>query len=293
MKFSKEILEAVNALEIRSRRDVAALLSGQYRSAFRGSGMQFKEFRPYEPGDDVRHISWPITARTGHPTLKIYEEERELNVILAIDVSGSSLFGQGKHRKTDVYAELLALLGLAAVRSGDKCGVLFFHDKVESYLPPRRSEDHIRVALAHLLSQPLRGMGSDLNPALEFIGSTIKRRSLVMVLSDFNAKPFDTNCVFIGHRHDLVLLQIYDNQEKLLGIEGVYEVEDPETGECLLIDTSSTELKKAVGAYSTSFESHLESITKRSRADYLPISVQDDYLNKLLTFFRRRGPGRI
>lgn len=293
MKFSKELLEAVNTLEIRSRRDVAALLAGQYRSAFRGSGMQFKDFRPYEPGDDTRHISWPITARTGHPTLKLYEEERELNVVFLVDISGSSLFGQGKKRKIDVYAELLALMGLAAVRAGDKCGVVFFHDKVESYLPPRRSEDHIRIALAHLLNQPLRGKTSNLNPALEFIGSTLKRRSLVVVLSDFNMNTFDRNCAFIGSKHDLILFQIYDDQEKFLNLEGVFEVEDPETGEFLLVDAGSESLKKAVGSHYVNFESGLQSLSQRCRADYLPISVQDDYLKRLLDFFRRRGPCRI
>lgn len=293
MQISKDILQAVNQLEIRSRRNVAALLSGNYKSPFHGSGMAFKDFRPYEPGDDVRHISWQVTARTGHTALKLYEEERELNIILVVDVSGSSLFQMKSKRRVEMYADLVALLGLAAVKAGDKVGMLFFNDKPVSFLAPKRSKDHILTGLTYLMSQELESKKSDLRPALKYLASSVKTRSLVIVLSDFLVPDFRDELMQISNRHELLLFQCYDEAERLQSIEGIFEVQDPETGDFLLLDANSKGLKKAVSDQHREFEASLKQLAQSNRTDFLKLNVNDDYAKNVVHFFHRRGPTRL
>jgi len=292
MKFTQDLLRAVAELEIRARRNVTALLAGNYRSAFRGSGMQFKEFRSYEPGDDIRHMSWAVTARTGKATIKTYEEERDLDVILMVDVSGSSLFGQTKKRKIDMYAELTALIGLAAIRSGDNFGLLLFSDEPKLFLPPRRGRTQVRLALDQLLKQPLTGAGSDLGPALHFIQNNLKHRSLVIVISDYLMPPFEREFHIAAKRHELLCLHCYDDAERGSAIDGVYEICDPETGEFLLLDANSATTRKALAEYQTQLQNTLEELCRRSKADLLSLSVEDDYLQRLVRHFKQRGPVR-
>jgi uncharacterized protein (DUF58 family) len=293
MKFTKELLQAVAELELRSRRNAAALLVGDYRSAFRGSGMQFKEFRHYEPGDDIRHMSWSVTARTGRATVKIYEEERELNVILLVDVSGSSLFGSTRKRKIDMYAELVALIGLAAVKSGDNLGMMLFHREPVLYVPPRRTRDHVRVALTHLLAQPLRGEGSDLRSALFYAQSVLRHRSLVIVISDFLVPGFQDELCSLSKRHEIILLHCYDDAERGFGIRGIYEVWDPESGDFLVLDANSKHTRDALNRHQQQLALELEAASRQSKAEYLPLSVEDDYLKRLVEYFKRRGPARL
>lgn len=293
MKFSEELLRAVEELELRSRRRIAALLAGDYHSTFRGSGMQFKEFRQYEPGDDIRHMSWNVTARTGHATVKVYEEERELDVILLVDVSGSSLFGSQSKKKIDMYAELTALIGLAAVRSGDNLGLLLFHHEPVLYLPPRRTRDHVRVSLTHLLSQPMRGETSDLRPALRYAQKVLRNRSLVMVISDFLVPGFADELRAISKRHELLLLHCSGDAERGAGVRGIYEVWDPESGEFLVLDANSKKTRERLAQAQLQLSQELEDACRQSKSDYLPLSVEDDYLKRLVEYFRRRGPARV
>jgi uncharacterized protein (DUF58 family) len=293
IKFSEKLLRAVAELEIRSRRNIASLLSGEYRSSFRGSGMQFKEFRHYEAGDDIRHMSWTVTARTGKATVKLYEEERELDVVLLVDVSGSSLFGSRGKRKIDMYAEIAATIGLAAVKSGDSLGMLLFHREPVLFLPPRRTRDHVRVALTHLLAQPLRGSGSDLRSTLMYALKILKNRSLVILVSDFLVPTFHEELRALGKKHELILLHCYDDAERGSGIQGVHEVCDPETGEFLVLDANSKHTREALANYQRQLSSELETVGRQAKADYLPLSVTEDYLTRLVEFFKRRGPARI
>jgi len=293
MEFRKELLQAVALLEIRARRDVTSLLSGDYRSAFRGSGMQFKEFRQYEEGDDIRHMAWTVTARTGHATVKVYEEERELDVMLMVDVSGSSLFGMGKKRKLDMYAELIALIGLAAVKSGDKVGIMLFNDSATFYLPPKRTRSQVLVALTHLLSQPMQKQKSDLRPALRYARNVLRNRSIIVIISDFLLPSFDDEFRVLTQRNEVVLLHCYDDAERGMGLEGVYEICDPETGEFLLLDGNSRHLKQQLTKEHMDLSDRLESLSKGMNADYLCLSVEDDYLQRLVHFFRQRGPARL
>jgi uncharacterized protein (DUF58 family) len=293
MKFSEDLLRAVAELDLKAKRNVTALLAGNYRSAFRGSGMQFKEFRHYEAGDDIRHMSWQVTARTGRATLKTYEEERELDVILMVDVSGSSLFGFSRKRKLDMYAELVALLGLAALRSGDNMGLLLFNDKPQWFLPPKRTRDQVLIAALRILEQPARGTRSDLRAALLYLNSVAKHRSLVIVLSDFWMPPFEKELQLVAKKHEMILLHCYDDAERGLGISGVFEAWDPESERFFLLDTNSKKVRGALSEHHTHLSNSLEELSRTSRADYLCLSVEDDYLQRLVHFFRRRGPARL
>lgn len=292
MKFSEKLLHAVSELQITPRRNVYTLLAGNYKSPFRGSGMQFKEFRHYEEGDDIRHMSWTVTARTGRATMKVYEEERELNLILAVDVSGSSLFGHGARRKIDMYTELCAVMSLAAVKAGDNLGLLLFNDKVEYFLPPRRTRDHVKVALSKLLEQDPRGKASDLRPALLFLDSVLKSRALIVVISDFFVPPFEQEMKMAGKRHEVLLLHCYDEAERGASLHGVYEVCDPETGEFFLLDANSPQTRMALAKHHAGLAATLRKLSESKRSEYLRLSVEDDYLQKLVRFFRRRNIAR-
>lgn len=291
--LNEKVLQAVQELEIRTRRNISSLLTGNYRSAFRGSGMQFKEFRHYEPGDDIRHMSWPITARTGRATIKVFEEERELDVTCLVDCSGSSLFGSKSKRKVDMYAELMALIGLAALKSGDNVGFLFFDDKPRRFFPPKRARSQVLAAISYLLSQPLRGNQSDVSSAISYAANTLSNRSLVLILSDFLTPPFTQALQQLATRHEVILLHGYDDAERGLGIAGVYEACDPETGECFPLDGNSKEIKKTLNEFQSQLTQSLEKSAEISRSDYLMLSTDDDYLQRLVRFFRRRGPSRV
>lgn len=290
--FREKLLKAVAQLELRSRRNIASLLSGDYRSSFRGSGMQFKEFRNYEPGDDIRHMSWTVTARTRRPTVKIYEEERELNVLMMVDVSGSTLLGANHQRKIDMYAELTALVGLAAIKSGDPFGTLLFSDSVQSYLPLRRSQDHVRVSLLRILEQPFRHSKSDLRPALAYAQRVLKVRSLIVIVSDFVMPGFEAELISLARRHEVILLHGFDDIEKGKGMAGIYPVWDPESGNYSLLDGNSRHTRRQLADYQQNLSDSLQKLGRSCGADYLPLSVEDDYLQRLVTFFRGRSPRR-
>lgn len=290
--FRQELLQAVSELELRTRRNLSSLLAGDYRSSFRGSGMQFKEFRHYEPGDDIRHMSWAVTARTGKATVKLYEEERELDVVVGIDVSGSSIFGSKSKRKIDMYAELLSLIGLAAVKSGDKVGFLFFSDEPHLYLPPRRTRDQVMVGITRLLDQRLIGRKSNLRPALQYLQKITRTRTLIIVVSDFLTPLFEIELRALSQKHEVILLHCFDDAERALSISGVYEVWEPETGNLYIFDANSKKLKRAISQFQMDLSQTLETMAKQCHADYLALSVEDDYLQRLVLFFKQRGPVR-
>lgn len=293
MVITEDILRAARELTIRARRNMTALLAGNYRSAFRGSGMSFKEFRHYEPGDDIRHMSWAVTARTGRATIKVFDEERELDVVLMVDVSGSSVFGIAGKRKIDMYAELVALVGLAALRSGDNMGLLLFSDKPELYLPPRRTRDQVLVALTQLLKQPLTSAKSDLRAPLQYAQNVLRNRSLILIVSDFLAPSFENELKAMSAKHEIILLHCFDDAERGAKLDGIYEVCDPETGEYYLLDGASKRTRQALALHQAKLRGSLDALCRSSRADYINLSVEDDYLRKLIQFFRRRGPSRL
>ncbi len=292
LHFTEEILRAAHELEIRARRNVTALLSGNYRSAFRGSGMQFKEFRQYEAGDDIRHMSWSTTARTGKATLKVYEEERELDVLVAVDVSGSSLFRMSGESKIHMYGELVALLGMAAIRSGDNFGAFFFTDEPLRYLPPSRTRNSLLLALRELLAQPLEGKQSDLRKPLVYLDKLLKHRTILVLISDFLAPDFQTELTRLAKRHEVILMHCYDDAERGYGLDGVYEVSDPETGEQYLLDGNSRQVRRELARIQSGLRERLEGVCQSTRSDYVSLSIEDDYVRRLVQFFRNRRPAR-
>ncbi len=288
MHFRKELLQAIAELDLRPTRNIAALLSGNAKSASRGSGMQFKEFRHYEEGDDIRHMSWKVTARTGKATLKIYEEDREIHVVIAVDVSGSSLFQSSQLSRREMYTEVLALLGYASLRGGDNIGVLFFDSQPKLFLPPKRSKANILKGLDHISQVKMEGESSDLASSFKFLRGTLKHRSMVIVLSDFFLPPFERELAALSRRHEVMLLHCYDDLEKGLGHSGVYESNDPERNIFYLLDTKSKQNRKLLAEYHRKVSDDLTSICQRSRASYLPLSAEDDYLQRLVRHFRER-----
>ena len=286
--FRPELLHAVDSLHFASKRKLSSSFVGTNESPHRGAGMQFKEFRQYEFGDDVRHISWTTTAKTGKPMLKLYEEEREINVLLILDTSGSSLFGSKDQRKIDMYSEVLALLGLSSLQAGFRFGSLFFDSEVHSYKPPSRKKEEILFSLNHLISLDLHKRTSDLRPAIQFCLRALKHRSLIVVLSDFLLPPFQDEIKALALKHEIIFLQGFDDSERMLASRGVAEICDPETSHFFLLDFESSACRKAVSQFYAGFTEQLENISRECHADFLPLSVQDDYLQRLVTFFNRR-----
>lgn len=291
--LNERLIALVREFDLRAKQKVNALLCGDYRSAFRGSGMQFKEFRAYEPGDDVRHIHWGVTARTGRATLKTYEEERELDVLLMVDGSGSSLLGIPDKKKIHMYAELTALLGLAALKTRDNVGLLLFDDQPGQYLPPKNSRNQLLRMLSNILAQPLAGHRSDLVPALQFAEQVLKRRSLVLVLSDFIVPSFKVQWQRISQKHEMILIHCFDDAERGARLKGVYEIWDPENRKFFLLDANSKAAREKLAQDHLLRQHALEEIARNTQSDYLTLSLEDDYLQRLVHFFRRRGPSRL
>jgi len=286
--FRPELLHAVDSLRLSSRTKLSSSYIGTNESPHRGSGMQFKEFRQYEFGDDVRHISWTTTAKAGKPMLKLYEEEREINVLLLLDTSGSSLFGSKRQRKIDMYSEVLALLGLASLQSGFRFGSLFFDSEVRHFARPSRKKEELIASLNELLSLDLHKRTSDLRPALQYCFRALSHRTLIVVLSDFLLPPFREDLKVLALKHEITLLQGFDDSERMLSNRGVTEICDPETSDFYLLDFESPACRQAISKFYAGFTEQLEQISRECHADFLPVSVQDDYLQRLVYFFNKR-----
>ena len=285
------VLKAVAQLELNTRRKLSSLLPGDRRSILRGTGMQFSEFRPYEYGDDVRHISWSVTARTQRPTVKIYEEERELNIVLAVDTSGSSLTGSGARRQGQ-FAEITMALGLSALGAGDRVSLLGFASTPRWFLPARRSRPQFLAAVTRLLQENLLGNPSDLRHTLLYLKRRLKHPSLVVILSDFLVPPFGPELLTLTRRHDVLLVQGYEDSEKGVLPRFVMDASDPETKRSFLVDGLSPGTKNRLADI---FFQHRENVAKTSLASgagYVCLSRQDDYLRRLILFFKNRGHAR-
>lgn len=291
--ITAEILQAASQLEIRAKNRMSSVLEGSTLTAFRGSGMQFKEFRPYEPGDDIRHMSWSVTARTGRATVKVFEQERELDVVLMVDTSGSSLLGSSSKKKIDMYAEVVAMIGLSALGAGDNFGLILFNDTVASYLPATHTRDQVRIALTQLLAETPAGKKSNIVNAVEFAARALPHRSLTMILSDFWAPPFEEALSVATRRHEFILLHGYDDLEKGPEPGHLHEFQDPETGDTYIIDGRSRRTQREVQKVFVQHRTEVESIAERTRSSCLSLSVEDDYVQRLVLFFEQRGPTRL
>ncbi|MCI6336926.1 MAG: DUF58 domain-containing protein [Prevotella sp.] len=287
---TQEILQKVRKVEIKTRRLSANIFAGQYHSAFKGRGMAFSEVREYQFGDDVRDIDWNVTARFNRPYVKVFEEERELTVMLLIDVSGSLDFGTEVQTKCDMVAEIAATLAFSAIQNNDKIGVIFFSDKIEKYIPPKKGRKHILYIIREMLDFKPKSRKTDIKQALEFLTSVSKRRCTAFILSDFYVRQDFEQTLIIGNRkHDIVAIQVYDRRAKELPDVGLMKVVDSETGFEQYIDTGSKKLRMAYSRYWNNRQQSLRETFSKSNVDHISISTGEDYVKSLMILFKKRS----
>lgn len=285
---TSELLKKVRRIEIKTKGLSNQIFSGEYQTAFKGRGMSFSEVRNYNYGDDVRNIDWNVTARTGDPYIKIFEEEREMTVMLVIDVSPSSYFGTDTQLKNEVLTEIAAVIAFSAINNNDKVGVIFFSDQIEKFIPPKKGKSHILRIIRELINFEPKGAGTNVAIALEYLNNIIKKRSVAFVLSDFFAKEYDTSLRIASRRHDIIGVHLYDSREQELPNVGLVRVLDAETGKKIWLDTS---VKKIREQYKNYFQSNFEYLKKtflKSGADVVSIQTNESYVNALLKFFKKR-----
>ena len=283
-----ELLKKVRKVEIKTRGLSRHIFAGQYHSAFKGRGIAFSEVRAYQYGDDIRNIDWNVTARFNQPFVKIFEEERELTVMLLIDVSGSGAFGTSGAFKRDLMTEIAAVLSFSAIFNNDKAGVIFFSDKVEKIILPQKGKKHILRIIRELINYKAKSNTTNLNEPLRFLTNGVKKRCTAFVISDFIAPDFEESLRIASNKHDIVALNVYDKFENELIDIGLVKVKDAETGNEKWVDTSSAKLRLA---YSDWWNSHISSIKNsfsRCGVDYAELRTDLDYVNPLLKLFKKR-----
>ena len=289
--MSKEILKKVRQIEIRTKNIVNDFFGGDYHSNFKGRGMTFSEVREYVPGDDVRSIDWNVTARTGKPHLKIFEEERELSVLILIDVSSSGVFGSKKNLKIDLGVEIAAMLSFSAIKNNDKVGLALFSDKVEKYIPPKKGKKHVLRLITDIVNHDFENSNkrTSIKTAIDFANKISKRKSVIFLISDFIDDNFWNELKFLNFKHDVIGLQIYDSYERNFPNLGIINIHDSETGENTWIDTTS---KKIRDKFQKNSIKKLNSFSKKCKNigfDLIQISTDDDYIKFLMQFFRSRA----
>jgi uncharacterized protein (DUF58 family) len=284
-----ELLKKVRKIEIRTRGLSNHIFSGEYHSAFKGRGMAFSEVREYMPGDDIRSIDWNVTARFNHPYVKIFEEERELTVVLLIDVSASENFGTQKQFKRDLITELCAVISFSAIQNNDKIGVIFFSDHVEKFIPPKKGKTHILRIISELIEFKPKNTKTDIGVALRYLTNAIKKKSIAFIISDFISDRYEDALKIAGRKHDVVALQIYDQREAELPDIGLVRFRQAETGEPLWIDTSDIRLREAYAKQWRKREKDLANLFARSGVDTTKIRTDQSYVQPLMTLFKRRG----
>lgn len=286
------LLKKVRKIEIKTKGLSNQVFSGSYHSAFKGRGMSFSEVRNYAYGDDIRSIDWNVTARFDAPFVKVFEEERELSVMLLIDISKSSYFGTQNQFKNEFITEISAVLAFSAIQNNDKVGVIFFSDKVEKYIPPKKGKKHVLLIIRELVNIKASENGTDLNKALEYLNKLVKRRSIVFVLSDFICSHYTDALRIVKRKHDVIGLHIYDKREKEMPDIGLVQMQDIETKQHLWVDTSSRELRRD---YQLHFEENKTSnaqIFHKVKADFLSLDTEQNYASALLQLFKTRGKRR-
>ena len=289
--MSKEILKKVRQIEIRTKNVVNDFFGGDYHSNFKGRGMTFSEVREYVPGDDVRSIDWNVTARTGKPHIKIFEEERELSVLILIDVSSSGVFGSKKNLKIDLGVEIAAMLSFSAIKNNDKVGLALFSDKVEKYIPPKKGKKHVLRLITDIVNHDFENSNkrTSIKTAIDFANKISKRKSVIFLISDFIDDNFWNELKFLNFKHDDIGLQIFDSYERNFPNLGIINIHDSETGENTWIDTTS---KKNRNKFQKNSIEKLNSFSRKCKNigfDLIQISTDDDYIKFLMQFFRTRA----
>ncbi len=290
---AKELLQKVRKIEIKTRGLSQNIFAGEYHTAFKGRGVIFSEVREYQPGDDIRDIDWNVTARQNKPFVKVYEEERELTMMLLIDVSGSSDFGAMGEEKKEVIAEIAATLAFSSIQNNDKVGVIFFSDRIEKFIPPKKGKKHILLIIREIIDMKPQSHGTDIDVALKFMTNAIKKRCSAFLMSDFiDNHDYFSSMSIANRKHDLAAIQVYDKRDARLPDVGLVRVRDMETGADRWIDTSSAKVRKAYDKAWYERQQRLASTTGKCGVDLASISTDEDYVKALLALFRNRSAAR-
>lgn len=288
-----ELFKQVRKIEIKTRGLSSNIFAGQYHSAFKGRGMAFSEVREYQFGDDVRDIDWNVTARFRRPFVKVFEEERELTVMLLIDVSGSLDFGTTERTKREMATEMAAILAFSAIQNNDKIGVIFFSDRIEKYIPPKKGRKHILYIIHEMLDFKPESKRTNVAAAIEYLTRVMKRRCIAFVVSDFYAEnSFQKELQIANSKHDVVAIQVYDQRAKTLPNVGLMNVKDAETGHEMFIDTASAKLRRAHTEYWLERMNTLKTTFAQSNVDWVSVATNEDYVKAMMLLFMQRGQNR-
>ena len=288
MLTTAEILKKVKELEIKSKKITRHLFTGEYHSAFKGRGMLFKEVREYYPGDDIRFIDWNVSARFNHPFSKLFEEERELTVIMLVDVSASSLFGTVHAKKKDIITEICAVLAFSAASNNDKVGVIFFSDKVEKYIPPKKGKQHVLYIVRELLTMEPKNKGTRISEGIRFFNNSLKQKSIAFILSDFMDQQFEDALKVAGKKHDVTGIKVYDKMDKNLPDAGMLQVVDAETGHTRWVDSSNDFIRQEYERRFLEATEYCKNVFVKAGCDLLHMRTDDDYVKVLQKFFLAR-----
>jgi uncharacterized protein (DUF58 family) len=291
-KDTKDLLKKVRKIEIKTRGLSNHLFSGEYHSAFKGRGMAFSEVREYQIGDEIRTIDWNVTARFNHPYVKVFDEERELTVMLLMDVSGSENFGTLTQQKQDLATELCAVLAFSAIQNNDKVGVIFFSDKIEKFIPPKKGRSHILMIIRELIAFTPESKGTDVAQALKYFTGAIKKKCTAFVISDFMSASFENELKIANKKHDIIALRLYDKHEEEFPNLGLIPVKDEETGALMWINTGDPKVRTAYKANALKRNAQLNEVFQRSGVDATNIGTHEAYVKPLMTLFKKRGSKR-
>ncbi len=284
-----DLLKKVRQIEIKTRGLSNNIFAGEYHSAFKGRGMTFSEVREYQYGDDIRNIDWNVTARFNHPFIKIFEEERELTVMLLIDVSGSREFGTGFRFKKNVITEIAAVLAFSAIQNNDKIGVVFFSDKIEKFIPPKKGKKHILHIIRELITFTPENRSTDISEALRYLTNAIKKRCTAFVISDFVDEGFEDALKIANQKHDVVALKVYDKRETEIPSIGLIKLKDAETNQYNWVDTSSSAVRSAYKKWWAENDLSTKSTFRKCGVDNVSVNTDDDYVKALISLFKKRA----
>ncbi len=291
MDFPVEVLKKVKLIELSTRKLVNNIFAGEYHTMFKGQGMTFADFREYVPGDDIRAISWPLTAKAGKPYIKKFEEEREMTLILAVDISGSSDFGTGAFFKGEIMTHLAAVLAFSAVKNNDQVGLLLFSDQVEHFVPPKKGRGHVYRILRDLLFFKPKSSQTKMNTALQYLNGILKKRAAIFLFSDFVDEGFDKALRILGDRHDVVACVVQDMAEDELPQWGLVDLQDPETGEIITVDTSAAIFRDSYKQSHKQRKALRDKMLRLAQIERVDVVTQGDYFDPLIKYFRKRAHG--
>lgn len=291
-KDTQELLKKVRKIEIKTRGLSNHLFSGEYHSAFKGRGMAFSEVREYQLGDEIRTIDWNVTARFNHPYVKVFDEERELTVMLLMDVSASENFGTINQQKQDLATELCAVLAFSAIQNNDKVGVIFFSDKIEKFIPPKKGRSHILMIIRELIDFKPENKGTDVGVALKYFTSAIKKKCTAFIISDFISPSFEAELKIANKKHDVIALRLYDKHEEEFPDLGLIPIRDGESGQVMWVNTSDKDVRAAFKIEANKRQAQLKDTFSRSGVDMATIGTHETYVKPLMTLFRKREKKR-